>query len=198
MTKRKYTKVICSKCKQPAFYLPSKYDMNIPILCIACGSGKKRTVKTAAARYANIKRGKREDLGDDFFRSPTEANFARALVSLKIPYEFEKRVFTFANYERKPFQYIPDFKILPHKSKSAWGKQFTPGWYEIKGWMNSESRSKLKRFRICYPEEAKKMTVVVYARSDRAAAEFCKKEGFRVLYWDVIRKDFEVKIPTWE
>lgn len=107
-------------------------------------------------RYAS---GKREDLDNRFFRSSWEANFARYL-NLMIErkqrdiasWEYEPQEFWFHEIQRGTRSYLPDFKV-----------HFTDGeyhWYELKGWMDNVSKTKLKRFAKYYPEEADKLSII--------------------------------------
>jgi hypothetical protein len=196
-------KIKCKSCGEALFYLPSGYDMSFTIKCCSCednGNGKKKLKKkltkdTAAAKYACVKRGKRPDVHPTYtFRSATEANFARILTLLEIKYKFEERVFAFYNtdYKKPPWQYIPDFEITKGINNMK------KGWYEIKGWMNVDSRQKLRRFRQRYPEEAAKLTVVLYRSSEKKNIEFCKKLGYKVMFYDQLTKEFAAQIPTWE
>lgn len=188
-------KIRCKTCNEPLFYLPATYTMGVDIECCNCADGKKKskkTVRTAAANYAKTRKGKRPDLGDDVFRSATEANFARILAKKGVEYKFEQRTFFFHDYKVKPFQYTPDFQI------DKGDDEFPAGWYEIKGYMDGPSKSKLKRFRINYPEEAAKMIVVLYRQSDKKAIAFCKQQGYRYMFYDVLTKKYAAEIPTWE
>lgn len=96
------------------------------------------------------KRGRREDLDGQFFRSRWEANYARYLrwlVSIGEirSWEYEPQVFRFDGVSRGPYTYTPDFKVTT--------KAGVLEWHEVKGWMDSESRGKLKRFAKFYPDE---------------------------------------------
>ncbi len=98
--------------------------------------------------YSRCKRGKREDLGDIFFRSKWEANYARylnLLIEQKqiIKWEFEKETFEFKSIKRGCRFYTPDFKVYNNDGSVEY--------YEIKGWMDDKSRTKLKRMGIYYP-----------------------------------------------
>lgn len=100
------------------------------------------------------KSGLRDDIGM-FVRSSWEANYVRYLNFLKSlgeisGYEYEKHTFRFDGVSRGPFIYIPDFKVLLPDG--------THEWHEVKGWMDSKSRSKLKRFAKFFPNE--KMVVI--------------------------------------
>jgi hypothetical protein len=187
-------KVKCTKCGTPLFYLPNGYTMSFSVLCIRCEEGKpkKNPVQTATQKFSRTKKGKREDLGDNVFRSAMEANFARILNHLGIKYKFEERTFFFHNYKSRPYQYTPDFDI----SGSIDG--FESGWYETKGWLDSQSRQKMRRFKKNYPEEAAKTVMVLYRKGDKKAIEFCQKTGYRYIFFDQLANKYAPYIPTWE
>ncbi len=100
--------------------------------------------------YSRTKSGKRADLGDRFFRSSWEANYARYLNWLKdrkeiLDWEYEPQLFVFAGVTRGPISYTPDFKVFETDGSYRW--------HEVKGWMDSKSKSKLRRMAKFYPEE---------------------------------------------
>lgn len=93
-----------------------------------------------------------------FFRSRWEANYARYLQLLKekgeiIDWEHEPQTFWFLEIMRGSRSYLPDFKITKLDG--------THYWIEVKGWMDSRSLTKLKRFAKYYPDE-----VLVLIRGD--------------------------------
>lgn len=119
--------------------------------------------------------GKRADLGDIFFRSSWEANYARYLnwlVSIGEiqSWEFEPDEFEFKGIKRGTRFYLPDFKIL--------NNSFSIEYHEIKGWMDPRSATKLKRMKKYYPD----VKVIVI-----------DKEAYQALAKDV--KGF---VPNWE
>jgi hypothetical protein len=60
-------------------------------------------------------------------------------------WEYEPHVFRFEGVTRGPYTYTPDFRVTT--------KDGSVEWHEVKGWMDSESRGKLKRFAKFYPDE---------------------------------------------
>lgn len=95
--------------------------------------------------YANIKRGRAPDLGDTYFRSSWERNYARILKLLKATgiiedwaYEPQKFLFTDFGYKRGPWVYTPDFAVLVNGVTE---------FREIKGRETGSDRSKWSRFR---------------------------------------------------
>ena len=72
-----------------------------------------------------------------FVRSRWEANVARFLKLMNMPYEFEKYRFKLSNGHI----YIPDFKI---KNQNLF--------IEVKGYMREEDQQKINLFRKEYPQ----------------------------------------------
>lgn len=85
-----------------------------------------------------------------YFRSKWEANFARYLQFCKendhiFDWEYEPETFWFTEIKRGVRSYKPDFKR--YNSETQWD------WIEVKGYMDSRSLTKIKRFRKYYPKE---------------------------------------------
>lgn len=100
--------------------------------------------------YSNAKRGRREDLNNIFFRSAWEANYARYLNWLISKgeikaWEFECQTFVFHGVTRGVVSYMPDFKVFNNDGSHEW--------HEVKGWMKSTDRTKIKRMAKYYPGE---------------------------------------------
>lgn len=92
----------------------------------------------------------RSDLGDVFFRSSWEANYARylnLLVKMKVvdSWEFEPETFWFENIKRGVRSYLVDFKV-------QYAGELKPVYVEVKGWMDPKSKTKIARFRKYYPQ----------------------------------------------
>ena len=60
-------------------------------------------------------------------------------------WEHEPKTFWFEDIKRGVRSYLPDFKIWEHES--AWH------WVEVKGYWDSKSLTKVKRFMKYYPDE---------------------------------------------
>jgi len=123
-------------------------------------------IKDKSNSYSRTKGGKRKDLNDTYFRSSWEANIARYYNYLGIEWEFEPKTFVFENIKRGSVSYTPDF-YLPKEDK----------WVEVKGWMDSKSKTKLKRFEKQYPEEYKKLQLITqkeYEEIKRKVSMFIK------------------------
>lgn len=92
------------------------------------------------------------DIGDKriYFRSELEARVARHLHLLKEKglikdWEHEPQTFWFLDIKRGTRSYLPDFKV--HRIDG------THYWIEAKGYMDSKSKTKIKRFNKYYPNE---------------------------------------------
>lgn len=112
-------------------------------------NGTLNPMKKQSNPYSRTKSGKRKDLNNTYFRSSWEANIARYYNYLGIKWEYEPKTFIFQNITRGSVSYTPDF-YLPDEDK----------WIEVKGWMDSKSKTKLKRFEKQYPEEYKKLQII--------------------------------------
>ncbi|EOA3459103.1 hypothetical protein ACH0F8_000589 [Enterococcus hirae] len=99
--------------------------------------------------YSRGKGGTRKDLGL-YVRSRWEANFARYLNLLTekgeiAKWEYEPDTFWFENIKRGTRSYTPDFKVWTTDAAK-------PIYYEVKGYMDKKSQTKLKRMAKYYPE----------------------------------------------
>jgi hypothetical protein len=97
--------------------------------------------------YSRTKSGRRADLDGTFFRSAWEANFARYLNWLKArgeidAWEYEPETFWFEAIKRGVRSYKPDFRVTEK------GRVY---FYEVKGWMDDKSKTKLRRMKKYYP-----------------------------------------------
>ena len=131
---------------------------------------------TSANPYTHVKQGRRADLGDQFFRSSWEANFARYLNLLQANgnihhWQYEPDTFWFDGIKRGTRSYTPDFAVWDTEDAE-------PYFYEVKGWMDAKSKTKLKRMAKYYP----KVKIIVFG----------KKE------YNDIRKKLSAVIPHWE
>lgn len=112
--------------------------------------------------YSRCARGRRPDLGDAFFRSAWEANYARYLELLKsrgdiVSWEYEPRTFWFEQIKRGVRSYMPDFMLTYPNGNVEW--------HEVKGWMDPKSKTKLDRMRRYYPSEVVKIIGEEWFRS---------------------------------
>lgn len=188
--------VKCSKCKKIVCFIPAEYQMEVDVTCCSCHRGKKpkKERATAAGNYSKTRKGIRPDVHPKYsFKSATEANFARILNYIGCRWQYEERAFTFDGYKTKPHVYVMDFQII-----SGGTKELPVGFYEIKGFMTSASRQKLRRYKNNYEEESANTTVVVYNKYKKKDIEFCQKLGYRVDAYDRLTEKYSKLIPTWE
>jgi hypothetical protein len=144
-----------------------------------CGrscAAKQRSRVGRGRATGRAKVGRRADLGDVFFRSSWEANYARYLNWLiacgdVVSWEFEPEQFRFP-VKRGIKVYTPDFKVhLPDGRYE---------WHEVKGWMDDASRIKLKRFALHHAHESVRLKLI-----DRDV-------------YQQIKRDFADRLPEWE
>ncbi len=100
--------------------------------------------------HTRCRGGRREDIGNRYFRSAWEANYARYLhwlVERKeiASWEYECKTFEFTSIKRGTRSYTPDFKVTATDG--------TYVWHEVKGWMDQPSRTRLDRMARYYPDE---------------------------------------------
>lgn len=100
--------------------------------------------------YPNIQRGYYDINGTTmYFRSKWEANYALFLDFLVdhgeiAKWEFEPDTFVFEKIKFGTRSYTPDFKVFKDDNKFEY--------HEVKGYMDSKSKTKLKRMKKYYPE----------------------------------------------
>ena len=87
---------------------------------------------------------------NSYYRSKLELQYARYLENQKSrglikDFEHEPRVFWFLNIKRGIRSYLPDFRVD--------NLDDTCTWIEVKGYMDTKSATKIKRFRKYYPDE---------------------------------------------
>jgi hypothetical protein len=179
--------------KQETEFFMSRANRAKPKRLRKSGENIKGTEKTSklsnwtgkGSPYAHTKSGFRSDLGMTV-RSGWEANVLRVLKSFDIGFEFEPRVFAYP-IKRGNKAYIPDVRLIDTKE-----------WIEVKGYLDKNSKIKLKRFKKYYPEEFASLIMII-SKSSKAAREFCQElEVPVVLYYEHISKVFKDSIKTWE
>lgn len=113
-------------------------------------AGKMPKNNMVPGKYGNIVRGWYDINGKRmFFRSKWEVNYALYLDFLikqkQIKkWEYEVDTFWFEAIKRGVRSYKPDFKVYTNKGNIEY--------HEIKGYMDTRSKTKLKRMKIYYPE----------------------------------------------
>lgn len=143
-----------------------------------------RAVSRQGNAFRHTHTGLRVDLGI-VARSGWEANTMRILQGFDIAFEFEPKVFHFP-IKRGTTGYCPDIYLTK-----------TDEWVEVKGYFDSRSRIKIKRFKLYYPEEFAKLTLII-GKSKQSLAICESLEVPRVLYYPELTRLFRDQIPTWE
>lgn len=133
-------------------------------------------MRARTGAYSRCKSGARADLGEIFFRSAWEANYARYLNLLKtkgvvLEWEYEPETFWFEKIKRGVRSYKPDFRV-----RYAGGDG--PVYEELKGYLDARSKTKLARMGRYHPNVKLRL---INAKEYRA-----------------IEKEFRSEIPNWE
>ena len=140
-----YVERICPSCGLPfralAWAVARGHDRYCSQACF--GRDRHKTVRHSRARG-----GKRPDLGNMYFRSRWEANWARYLEWMKgrgeiLSWEYEPETFEFVGIKRGSRFYTPDFKVTNINNSVEY--------QEVKGWMDKRSATKLKRMKKYHP-----------------------------------------------
>lgn len=102
----------------------------------------------SGANRNSFRGGKREDLGF-YVRSKWEANYARYLKWLVSigeirSWQYEPDTFEFTKIKRGSRFYTPDFKVFLLSGEFEY--------HEVKGWLDSRSKTKLSRMKRYFPE----------------------------------------------
>lgn len=151
--------------------------------------------------YNRSKGGIRSDIGI-YVRSGWEANVCRYLIWLKQQrkikdWKYEVDTFEFPIKRGGRF-YTPDFKIIENDNSVAY--------WEVKGYFDQPSKTKLKRFKKYYPEEFKNFIIVIWdpwseSKSAIEAMKFLDKLGVppaRIESYKEIDYKLGGLIPNWE
>lgn len=110
-------------------------------------AGRRPTERT----HTRSKGGRRADVGNQYFRSRWEANYARWLnfhiantADDVASWTYEPRTFSFP-VKRGTMSYTPDFLVTFRDGHTEW--------HEVKGWLTQQGATALKRFAKYYPDE---------------------------------------------
>lgn len=132
-----------------------------------------KNIMGTPGKYGNVQRGWFDINGTTmYFRSKWEANYALYLdwlIDHKQIYkwEFEPDTFMFENIKLGTRSYTPDFKVYTDEDSYEY--------HEVKGYMDSKSKTKLKRFKKYYPEH--KLVLIdktVYNELKKQVGKLCK------------------------
>jgi len=148
---------------------------------------EKRTTllkQTGRSPMNKFKSGYKPYLGVSI-RSGWENNVLLWLNKQSIKWEYEPKVFYFSEVKTGTKGYTPDIWLPKQKI-----------WIEVKGYMSSVDKTKIKRFKKYYPEEFKKLQVIT--KNDKVdSTKFFKEFGVPVYaYYDDIDKNYNT-IDHW-
>ena len=152
-------------------------------------------LKRGRSYKGQIKGLKRPDLENIYNRSSWEANYERYLNFLDIGWEYEKQAFEFPIKRGTRF-YTPDYWLGGEEK-----------WVEVKGRLDSKSKTKLRRFKKYFPDEFAKLFVVtidIYGQSKTARSVrrflLCDLEmpAERIISYPAIDKQCRSIIQGWE
>jgi hypothetical protein len=128
--------------------------------------------------------------GSPHFRSSWERNFYRVLLRIypKDRIEYEPQRYTFKKPYRRVLDYCPDFIIdrgLP-----------TQKIYEVKGWLDGPSRTRLLGFQKNYPDAAARLIIVT---SGQLNQDWVQDHFGAGAYWDYAQIKRECSgVVAWE
>jgi len=122
------------------FRVPSKDSSDVTPNALGIMSGYRQDIRDCK---------KSQNPKGTYFRSQWEANYARYLMFLMDKgsiqrWEYEPETFWFDKIKRGVRSYLPDFKVWETIDSE-------PYYVEVKGYMDSKSKTKLKRMAIYYP-----------------------------------------------
>lgn len=187
---KKPNKVTCLKCRSVVGLDPNVKTIESCLACSRKRNGKSSVNVTASLSFARTKKGPAGDLPGELskisFRSGWERNFARYLCVREISWTYERKVFTFHDVERRPFQYIPDFY-----------DEGNDVYWEVKGFLRGQDRMKMKRFKKQYPDEFKKLQACC-SKNNKAAVRFYASMDVSTIFIEDIRREYKDRIPEWE
>lgn len=138
--------------------------------------------------FQHTKTGSRSDLNGIVARSSWEADVMRVLQAHKIEFEFEPKVFEFPVDARgRKSAYLPDIYLTDHDI-----------YIEVKGYLDSKGRNKMRKFKKNYPEEFSRLWVVI-SKSNKDNKFFFKKLGVQgILYYEHLCQLYKNKLVNWE
>lgn len=129
---------------------PQSIQRRIKQSNLLAGKLPKNMAFGGSGSYPNVQRGDYETAkGTQYFRSKWEANYALYLDFLVQNKEikdwsYEEDTFIFHQIQLGTRSYRPDFKVFNHDNSFEY--------HEVKGYMDSKSKTKLKRMIKYYPE----------------------------------------------
>lgn len=146
----------CGVCGKAIWRQPALQKSEVAYCSRACfvkGEFSSRDAKRWQAKskwgMAGTRSGRRKDLGDQYFRSRWEANYARYLEFLRSKgkidkWEYEAETFEFVKIKKGTRFYTPDFTVTISAGRLER--------HEVKGWKHPKGETALKRMARYYPD----------------------------------------------
>jgi len=177
----------CQRCGKEFEKWPSHVTGD-NVFCSSSCAASYRVYNNKGSVYSDARGGKRKDLDGQYFRSAWEANYARYLNYIGEKWEYEPIEFEFKEIKRGTRFYTPDF-YLPDSDK----------FIEIKGWFRKKDKTKLKRLKKYYPEQFKKLILVIEDAFKGEQAKFAHKIGIeKIESYKEIENKLGGLIENWE
>jgi hypothetical protein len=135
--------------------------------------------------YSRAKRGRRSDLGNIFFRSSWEANYARVLNIEGKKWLYEPEQFVVKDVDSGvSIIYVPDFFLVDEKI-----------YVEVKGWLDNDSKRKIKYFKNTFPD--KKLLMVIDAKNKKVVS-WLKDNNIDYIDYNELKKKYIEVLVEWE
>jgi len=135
-------------------------------------------------RIYNNKAGKRADLNNQFFRSATEANYARFMNFTGVVWKYEPEILYFEGIKSGCTSIKIDF-YLPDMDQ----------WHEVKGELTQRTVTKIKRLKKYYPHIFDKLFLITQGKQ---SLEFAQQMRIPYIRYEEIEKKVSRMIPGWE
>ena len=164
--------VVMRTCAHCQTEFPLKSPSSTQQSCSRSCAALQRSQATSGRFSGRSRVGRADDLGDQWYRSSWERNIARDLNHLQAKgeirfWEYEIRRFFFP-VKRGNKSYLPDFRV--------WYPDGSYEWWEVKGFLDNDSKIKLRRFALHHTEESLKLRMI-----DRPVYMEIKKEFEHIL-----------------
>ena len=149
-----------------------------------------KPVKKGKKSGAKSKIGKRKDLGI-FQRSGWEADFLRYCIYKGLKADYEPTTFSFITFgiTHGTVSFTPDFKLYTKNDYL---------WIEVKGFLKTSDKTRIRRFKKYFPQEFDKLQVIV-GSPNTAADKFFKSMNVPIYaYFNDWKKKYKDIVPNWE
>lgn len=140
------------------------------------------------AKRKRFKSGFRPDLGVKV-RSGWEASCLRWLNHQGIEWEYEPKRFVFTAIKHGTISYTPDMYLPDYNGGT---------WLEVKGYIPDTDKTKIRRFKKYYPDEFKKLVVIVGSEGTGADIFFKSLNVPVLAYFNDLKLKYSKIIIGWD